>query len=236
MSHDPVPYQPTPPAAKRAPTAMMRRLGRLAAAGLVLLALTYVGLAGFALLFPALHEMPDEAPLAVVLGGGLEGDGALSPLSRGRIETGLALLAEGRVPRLHLTGSAGEVARMTEIARHHGAPPDVLTFEDRSSSTLQNARFTLEAIGPLPAGTLLVTQAYHLPRAWASFRWAGARGLVLVPAQGFSGIPLGERAEHLGRETLAWWFNIGRTGVVGMLEAFGLGEDATDPLLAEIRP
>ena len=58
-----------------------------------------------------------------------------------------------------------------------------LLVEVRSKSTLQNALFTRALLRSGPDTPLvLVTNRYHLPRAWLSFRWAGMRNLTPYPS------------------------------------------------------
>ena len=220
---------------------MIRAFGRLAAVLALARALTAAAVAGFAALHPRLAAPPGPAPLAIVLGGGMRSPTALGPQSQARLETGLALWEAGRVARLHFSGGgprlpeASEAGLMAAIAEARGLPEDAFTAETRSRSTLQNARFTIAAIGVPPPGTLLVTHAYHLPRAWLAFRWSGARGLVLVSAGGFADLSPADRARAIARETLAWWFNLARMAGVALLEAIGLPPERTEPLLAQAR-
>jgi uncharacterized SAM-binding protein YcdF (DUF218 family) len=55
-----------------------------------------------------------------------------------------------------------------------GVPLERVTFEDRSRNTAENATETRELVDPQPGETwLLVTSAFHMPRAVACFRKAG---------------------------------------------------------------
>lgn len=55
-----------------------------------------------------------------------------------------------------------------------GVAPERITLEDRSRNTDENARFTAALVRPEPgARWLLVTSAYHMPRAVGLFRAAG---------------------------------------------------------------
>jgi uncharacterized SAM-binding protein YcdF (DUF218 family) len=86
-----------------------------------------------------------------------------------------------------------------------------MSVEDRSRSTLQNALFSRPLLGPLAGDrVILVTDGFHLARAWASFRWAGYPQVSLAAASAFGQPPLPEQAWRTCRETLAWWFNLAR--------------------------
>jgi uncharacterized SAM-binding protein YcdF (DUF218 family) len=69
---------------------------------------------------------------------------------------------------------ASEAATARQLFISFGIAPDRIVVEDQSRNTEENARFTARAIGPNP-GThwLLVTNAFHMPRAMGAFRKAG---------------------------------------------------------------
>ena len=89
------------------------------------------------------------------------GSGALADLGRAETE-------EGRIARRVLAGA--------------GIAADRLTFETGSRNTAENAALSLAMVQP-PAGSqwLLVTSAFHMPRALRSFRRAGWPGVVPWP-------------------------------------------------------
>jgi uncharacterized SAM-binding protein YcdF (DUF218 family) len=61
---------------------------------------------------------------------------------------------------------------MTDI----GVPVERVTFEDKSRTTFENAAAATELMKPKPdENWLLVTSAYHMPRAMACFRKDGWR-------------------------------------------------------------
>ena len=230
--------------------ARLRRLVRvvtgLCAAVLVVLVLTGLFVASFAALAGSLAHPPGTlyatedrprtpAPLAVVLGSGLASDTELGRRSGARLETAIRLHAEGRVERLHFTGASRGSVSVAEVMRDYavarGVPARAITVETRSQTTLQNALFTLREIGPLPPGTILLTDSMHLPRAWVSFVWAGAgTALVLVPADPVHDVTLGRRLGFLARESIAIWLNLGRIIVTSVLGLAGIEVDET-PLL-----
>jgi uncharacterized SAM-binding protein YcdF (DUF218 family) len=211
--------------------------GRLVALGTALLAATAILVGGFAAIYPKLATPPTApAPAIIVLGAGVENDGTLDPQSLSRIETGVELYRAGLAPRLHLTGGniddgppIAEAMRLFALA--HGVPEAAISVETNSKSTLQNALFSAQMLDGIPAGAILVTSAYHLPRAWASFRRAGAVDPVLVPAHGPDTRPPRDRAASLARETLAWWFNLARVGLWHVATLAGVPESIRTDLL-----
>jgi uncharacterized SAM-binding protein YcdF (DUF218 family) len=55
-----------------------------------------------------------------------------------------------------------------------GVPDSQMSFEDRSRNTWENALFTRDLIAPKPGERwLLVTSAWHMPRAMGIFRRVG---------------------------------------------------------------
>lgn len=77
------------------------------------------------------------------------------------------------------SGSLGDDAPMEgravrEVFKDVGIDPERVLYEDRSRNTAENARFVRAKIDPKPgARWLLVTSAFHMPRAMGAFRAAG---------------------------------------------------------------
>ncbi|TIT48387.1 MAG: YdcF family protein, partial [Mesorhizobium sp.] len=68
-------------------------------------------------------------------------------------------------------GDADTAPRLLEAL---GVPADRLILEDKSRNTYENAVFSRELVKPKPGETwLLVTSAFHMPRAKALFDKAG---------------------------------------------------------------
>jgi uncharacterized SAM-binding protein YcdF (DUF218 family) len=75
-----------------------------------------------------------------------------------------------------------EAAIVKQIFISWGIPADRILIEERSSTTEENARFTARLINPTPQSRwLVVTAAYHMPRAMGAFRKAGFN-VVAFPA------------------------------------------------------
>jgi uncharacterized SAM-binding protein YcdF (DUF218 family) len=167
---------------------------RLVVGSLLLLAVLGLSPVGNALLVPLEERFPrwDErqgAPHGIVVLGG-----ALSPdVSHARDTVALNEAAERltavadlaqRYPaaRIIFSGGSGSVlfderpeaefaVRSLETM---GVPRSRVVAEGRSRNTIENARYSLELAQPKPGERwLLVTSAYHLPRAVGIFRRAG---------------------------------------------------------------
>jgi uncharacterized SAM-binding protein YcdF (DUF218 family) len=168
-----------------------RRLSALATLGLLVVLFTPVGVA---LLRPLENRFPPPptdlpAPTGIiVLGGGLE---EAKSEARGQTilsEDGIRLIAAlqlaRRYPtaRLIFTGGAGnfleqepaEAIGVRKFWLDLGGPADRMTFEAKSRNTWENALFTRDLVKPQPDETwLLVTSAWHMPRAMGIFRRLG---------------------------------------------------------------
>jgi uncharacterized SAM-binding protein YcdF (DUF218 family) len=138
--------------------------------------------------FPAYAA--DDKPVAgiIVLGGAIEtrisaDRGQLVVNDAGERQIAMADLAR-RYPqsRLVFTGGSGSLGGSAEseagIVGHYadtmGLPRTRLILEDRSRNTHENAAFTAAMVGPKPGERwLLVTSAWHMPRAIGCFRQAG---------------------------------------------------------------
>jgi uncharacterized SAM-binding protein YcdF (DUF218 family) len=117
-----------------------------------------VGFAWFALISGRAPPPPPEADGIVALTGGAE-----------RVETALRLLADGRAPRLLVSGTGGG-ALLPELASRAGLDPDGLvprvTLGRRAATTRGNAAETAAWVTDNNIHSLLVvTAGYHMPRA-----------------------------------------------------------------------
>jgi uncharacterized SAM-binding protein YcdF (DUF218 family) len=179
--------------------ALFTRWRRLARGLLVLAALAYVGIGyvpvGKALLRPLEDRFArpgDDMPAPdgiIVLGGGMEESflsdrNALVLATGGSRMTDTVMLAR-RYPqaRIVFTGGSANLLQGASVTESDaaralflglGLPAERMSFEDRSRNTYENAVFTRDLVQP-KAGErwLLVTSAFHMPRAMGLFRRAG---------------------------------------------------------------
>jgi len=193
---------------------------RLAGSGLLLLALTGLGLSSLPVvadtLLRSLEERYPELSVAelptaeaiIVLGGGVDPvaidrpypdlqSGADRVWHAARIfhagKAPLVILSGGIIPRLGTEVSEAEAMRM--FLADLGVPAEAIRLEERSRNTHENAVFTAELLqkSGLARG-LLVTSALHMPRAMAAFQEAGVE---VVPAA--TDFRLREEPPHLLR-------------------------------------
>ncbi|QXF82400.1 MULTISPECIES: YdcF family protein [Rhodococcus] len=128
--------------------------------------------------FPLMLDLNPRGTHLVVLGAGLTEDGEIRPVLEERLEA--TLLAAHRYPEspIVVTGGAPrngitEARAMKDWLVARGIPPERITEETRSTSTVENARFTNTVLLERRAtGAVLVTNRDHLQRAMINFRQA----------------------------------------------------------------
>jgi len=175
-------------------TPLARAGRRLMAGSLLLLALMGLSPLGNALIIPledrfppwdASHGAPDGI---VVLGGAISPDVsaarnevALTDAAE-RITAAVALARRYPDARIVYSGGSGaliyregsEAASAVQIFESLGVPHSRLMVEEQSRNTVENAVFSMLVAMPQPGERwLLVTSAYHMPRAIGTFRRAG---------------------------------------------------------------
>lgn len=140
--------------------------------------------------FPALTQFPENITGVVIAGGIID---PVVSQQRGQASVGgaverlLALVELGqRYPDAKIIFSAGsgdplqqqlkEAHYVGPLLQRMGFDPSRVIYEDQSRNTVENAINTYAIAAPKPGETwLLVTSAFHMPRAYATFRKAGWR-------------------------------------------------------------
>ena len=119
---------------------------------------------------PAILPAGDVPPerVAIVFGAAVYADGRLSAMLRDRVETAIQLYEAGRVDRLLMSGDNSsddynEPARMIAYAQARGVPPEALQPDYGGRRTYDTCYRARHIFGVESA--VLVTQAFHLPRA-----------------------------------------------------------------------
>ncbi len=159
---------------------------------------------GDLLLQPIERRYPAQPPLdkvdgIIVLGGGEDVSASVFwgqvQLKEGgeRYTEALALARRFPQARLLFTGGGGALRTLAgagiseadlagRFFRDQGVAPARLLLEGKSRNTAENARLSLMHAMPVPGETwVLVTSAFHMPRAMRSFEAAGWTGLVPWP-------------------------------------------------------
>ncbi len=132
---------------------------------------------------------PDEKITGIILLGGFE-DGWVSKGRGGvalneaaeRLTEGVRLALKHPQAKVIFTGGVGGLISggtdaatpIGELLQDWGISADRIVLEAKSRNTRENAEFTRALVDPKPGERwLLVTSAYHMPRAMGVFRHAG---------------------------------------------------------------
>jgi uncharacterized SAM-binding protein YcdF (DUF218 family) len=181
--------------ARFAPWRRVRRLGS-ALVGLTIVAMVAVAvlpLGAWLILpleerFPRPEALPAQVDGIVVLGGAIDPARSAArdePELNEHAERMIAFAALARrypEARLIFTGGSGRLTDQTnreadyavQVMADLGIAPDRVMYERESRNTAENARFALKMAKPRPGERwLLVTSAFHMPRAVGAFRFAG---------------------------------------------------------------
>ena len=155
---------------------------------------------------------PPEGDVIIVLAGNAAKNSSLNGQTGLRLEKAVELYEAGAAPKIVVTGG-GEppvAVQMRDTAVEAGVPESDIIVEDASHSTLQNALFSADIEDLDKSGrVLLVTHRYHLPRAWASFRWAGFTDVTRVAADAEGDFKI---TASLLWEAVKWPLNVLRAG------------------------
>lgn len=117
-----------------------------------------------------------------------------------RFFAGLALARVHPEARLIFTGGSGSLLGQSysgadvaqKLFENAGVPSERILLEANSRNTAENAALTFDLLdNPLEGPWLLVTSAFHMPRAVGSFCQAGWQNVVPFPVD-FRGIGSGE--------------------------------------------
>lgn len=147
--------------------------------------------------FPVAPDMP--APTGIIVLGGGEHIARSAYWRRPELNAAaerftatMALARQYPGARIIFTGGSGALrdlgnkASGANVARaffaEQGLDPDRLTLESRSRNTAENATRSFDLVRPDPSQRwVLITSAFHMPRAMASFTRAGWTGITPWP-------------------------------------------------------
>ncbi|MFN8644926.1 MAG: YdcF family protein [Candidatus Binatia bacterium] len=139
-------------------------------------------------------DVSPSAGVAVVLGAAVRAGGRPTGAWRGARHA-IALVRAGAVDHLLLTGGIGrhppaEARVMRELAVAAGLDPGRLVLEETATSTLESARACARLIAERGwSRVVLVSDAYHLPRARLAFRRFGIDAEGSAPPGGRGDTP-----------------------------------------------
>ncbi|MTH96334.1 YdcF family protein [Roseibium sp. RKSG952] len=183
-------------------------LSRFQLAGRLFLCLSLIGLliAGFSpaanwLILPLEDRFKRPEKLSgidgvIILGGGIDTGIAATrggvPMTKAAERVTVAAVLARKLPDAIFVYSGGaghdpaadvsEAETASGLLVDLGVDPEHIVLENRSTNTWQNAVFTKNVLKPVQGQKwLLVTSAYHMPRAVGAFRAAGWSGIVPYP-------------------------------------------------------
>lgn len=120
-----------------------------------------------------------EREFGVVFGARVRGDGEMSDAARERVQGAVALVREGRVSRLFVSGDDRNFAQarvMAAEALRLGVPRDQVVVDGLGIDTND----TCKHFARLGGRGVLVSQAFHLPRAMWMCERAGVASVGLA--------------------------------------------------------
>jgi uncharacterized SAM-binding protein YcdF (DUF218 family) len=120
-----------------------------------------------------------DKPIAIVLGAAVWPGGEPSPALRRRAEKAAALYLSGAVGGIVATGGIGdhppsEARAIRAVAGDLGVPDSAVILEETSTTTLENLA-NARALLPKENPVIIVSDIWHLPRAWLTARRLGVR-------------------------------------------------------------
>jgi len=131
-------------------------------------------------------EKSPTAPVAIVFGAGLSRDGSPSPVLRDRVATAAQLYFDGKVSKLLMSGdnrfiNYNEPGAMREYAIRLGVPEEAIVLDYAGRRTYDTCYRARHIFGVEQA--ILVTQAFHLPRALFTCNMLGLPAIGVIADQ-----------------------------------------------------
>jgi vancomycin permeability regulator SanA len=151
-------------------------------------------------MYDTVQQVPAR-PVAMVFGAGVNWDGSPSWMLADRLDGGITLYKTGKVQQLLMTGdnvSSTEVTSMHNYAVRHGVPTSAILDDTAGLRTYDSCYRAVHNFGISRA--VLVTQAYHLPRA---LYLCNAMGIDAVGLKVGLNVDYGNQATYSAREFLA---------------------------------
>ena len=136
----------------------------------------------------SIYDLADvpEQPVAVVFGAAVYGNGRLSPVLRDRVDTAIALYQSGQVSHIIVSGDNraadyDEPGAMMAYAIERGVDPAAITADRAGHRTYDTCYRASHVFDVTEA--VLVTQAFHLPRALLTCEGLGIQAVGAVADQ-----------------------------------------------------
>ncbi|MEM6662391.1 MAG: YdcF family protein [Pseudomonadota bacterium] len=168
--------------------------------------------------------------VAIIFGAGIDPDRVLGYHSRMRVRAGVDLLKNGMADTLILSGGKlrgrniiiGE--KMRDYAINLGANPADMIVEGKARTTFENIRFSMPLTTARGTEIALVTSDFHLTRTAYLADYLGLSGTRLVASGDMTWWRARKGLFNIARESLAWWYNIGKVALWWALSTAGMDE------------
>lgn len=152
-------------------------------------------------------DVPENS-VALIFGAGVKPNGKLSDALSDRVSTGVELYKLGKVKKLLMSGDNGsktydEVTAMKNFAVENGVKPEDVVLDYAGFDTYDTC-YRAKEIFDLKENVILVTQAFHLPRALYTCNQLGVKSVGVVADKRQYVTNLWGMREFLAR-TKAWF-------------------------------
>jgi len=196
--------------------------------------------------FPVWRPAPADQVTGIILIGGFHLDIRIAD-ERFDIRTGMSerVMETVRLSKLYpqarilFSGGGTEAQAGKEILVGLGVERERVLLEDRSKNTAENASFSKLVAAPKPSEKwVLVTSAFHMPRAIGSFRAVGFP-VEADPVSSNANVGELQQAMLAFREYLAlfaYWLSSRSTELLPSPNRLGISDHQQNPLTATIDP
>lgn len=133
--------------------------------------------------YASVRDIPHSS-VALIFGAGVKPNGKLSDALSDRVSTGVELYKMGKVTKLLMSGDNGsktydEVTAMKNFAVEKGVNPEDVVLDYAGFDTYDTC-YRAKEIFDLKENVILVTQAFHLPRALYICNRLGVKSVGVV--------------------------------------------------------
>jgi SanA protein len=148
------------------------------------------------------------APLALVLGAGLDRNGSPTPALRDRVETAVDLYKAGKVKKLLMSGdnrfvNYNEPAAMKKLAVQLGVPAEDIVLDYAGRRTYDSC-YRAKEIFQVDQ-VIVVTQRFHLDRSIFLCDAMGIQAVGVVADRGIYGAERWWEMREVLATAAAWW-------------------------------
>ncbi len=157
--------------------------------------------------YTRMSDVP-PAPVALVLGAGLDRSGSPTPALRDRVETAVDLYKAGKVKKLLMSGdnrfvNYNEPGSMNHLAIQLGVPAEDIVLDYAGRRTYDSCYRAKEIFGV--DRVIIVTQRFHLDRSIFLCDAMGIQAVGVVADRGIYGAERWWEMREVLATAAAWW-------------------------------